>query len=180
MQTHRDVLVSHSLTHTRLSHPSSFVPIFLCSPPTVNFNGCHPQRVLMFYYNAPSCEELGVCPTGLHYYPDYATETQFEYSSVEVWNDKEYSCSLRWTPVAPSFLGLNSFLSIPSEAAAQTLNSYDNVKNHVEVCSTSTGQDINFYIADFWSVGDIPRFTQEYNFVKTLNKRGRRRLRHNP
>ena len=138
---------------------------------------CPPQRAIMFYYNAPSCAELGTCPPGFHYYPDFATETQFEYDDVAAWNNKEYSCSLRWTPLVPSFLGLNSFLTIPSEDAARTLNSYDNVKSHIEVCSSLTGRDTNFYIADFWSVGDIPQVTQEHNLIQTsVRNRQRRRL----
>mmetsp|Transcript_39892 Transcript_39892/g.96295 ORF Transcript_39892/g.96295 Transcript_39892/m.96295 type:complete len:408 (+) Transcript_39892:290-1513(+) len=135
------------------------------------------RRAIMFYYNAPSCAELGTCPPGFHYYPDFATETQFEYDDVAAWNNKEYACSLRWTPLVPSFLGLNSFLTIPTEDSARTLNSYDNVKNHIDVCSASTGRDTNFYIADFWSVGDIPQVTQEHNLVQTsVRNRQRRRL----
>jgi hypothetical protein len=131
----------------------------------------------MFYYNAPSCVDLGGCPTGLHYYLDYATETQFEYGSVDAWNDKEYSCSLRWTPGGPSFLGLNSFVTPPSEDAARTINAYGNVKNHIDACSSSSGRDINFYLADFWSQGDIPQVTQEHNLLQpSLRQRQRRNL----
>lgn len=132
----------------------------------------------MFYYNAPDCTQLGGCPFGMHHYPDYATETQFQYDSVDVWqNDKDYACSVRWTPTVSAFLGLNAFVTPPSQDAAKVMNSYESAKSHIEACSSMLSADINFYIADFWSEGDLPQVTQEHNLARASVRRLQRRHR---
>lgn len=136
------------------------------------------QRVIMFHYNGPDCTTDGACPDGLHNYYDYASDTDWEHSSVESIQDTANSCLFRPNGGANTntFVGVNNFISPPSEDAARILNSYSEAMNLVDTCSSILGTDVNFILADFWSDGELPRVTQEHNTARALQQRRKRRL----
>jgi len=134
------------------------------------------KRIIMFHYNGPNCNiEPGACPAGLHQYYTYASDNDWSHESVESIEDRTSSCELRPNGVNNDvFVGLNNFVSPPSQSSAQTLNSYSAVSNYVDTCSAMLGTDINFVLVDFWSEGELPRFTQNHNNARALQRRGRK------
>jgi hypothetical protein len=66
------------------------------------------------------------------------------------------------------WIGLNNFVSPPSQDAFQRLNAYDVAKNYVDTCSASLGNNINCIIADFWGERELPRVAQDYNSARAL------------
>ena len=140
------------------------------------------QRILMFHYNGPDCNaNPGACPEGLHQYYTYASDNNWSHDSVASIEDRTSSCELRPNGVNNNiFVGLNNFVSPPSQTSAQKLNSYSAVSNYVDTCSALLGTDINFVLVDFWSEGEIPRFTQDHNNARALQRRGRKLLRTEP
>lgn len=133
----------------------------------------------MFHYNGPNCLTDGTCPDGLHYYYDYASDTDWENDSVSSIQDTATSCLLRANSGANTntWIGVNNFVSPPSQEAAAVLNSYSEAKNLIDTCSTILGTDVNFLLADFWSEGELPRVAQEHNLVRAVQRRQSRRLR---
>jgi hypothetical protein len=133
----------------------------------------------MFHYNGPDCTTDGSCPNGLHYYYDYASDTDWENESVSAIQNASNSCLLMGNGGADTdtFVGVNNFVATPSEDAARTLNSYSEAKDRIDACSAIIGTDVNFLIADFWSEGELPRVTQEHNLARAVQQRRRRRSR---
>jgi hypothetical protein len=132
------------------------------------------QRVIMFHYNGPNCLTDGTCPDGLHYYYDYGSDTDWENDSVGAIQDTATSCLLRPNAGAntDTWIGVNNFVSTPSQDAAATLNSYSEAKNRVDTCSSILGgTDVNFLYVDFWSEGELPRVTQEHNLARAAQRR---------
>lgn len=120
----------------------------------------------MFHYNGPLCDQSGQCPDGLHYYRDYAINTDWEFESLTEVRATSTSCKFSRTPGVASkhFFGVNSFVTPPDQSAARTVNSYDFAKLRMETCSDLNEYlDVNFIYADYWSEGDLPRLTQEHN-----------------
>lgn len=81
-------------------------------------------------------------------------------------NDNENSCVFAETPglLSKTFFGLNNFVSTPTLAAAQTMNTFDFIQNRIEACSTlNDNLDVNFVYVNYWSVGDLPQLVQEKN-----------------
>jgi hypothetical protein len=132
----------------------------------------------MFHYNGPDCLTDGACPDGLHYYYDYGSDTDWENDSVSSIQDTANSCLLRPNGGANTntFIGVNNFVSPPSQDAALTLNSYSEAKNRIDTCSGILGTDVNFILADFWSEGELPRVTQDHNLARAVQQRRQRRL----
>jgi hypothetical protein len=69
------------------------------------------------------------------------------------------------------WIGLNNFVSPPSQDDAKTLNSYDTAKTYIDTCSQVFGTDVNFLITDFWSEGELPRMTQDHNMARAEQRR---------
>ena len=132
----------------------------------------------MFHYNGPDCKTEGVCPDGLHYYYDYASDTDWDNDSVASIQDTANSCLLRSNGGANTdiFVGVNNFIIPPSEDASGTLNSYSEANNLIDTCSAVIGTDVNFIIADFWSDGDLPRVTQEHNLARASQRQRKRNV----
>jgi len=133
----------------------------------------------MFHYNGPNCDLYPEeCPSGLHWYYDYASDNEFEHETISSITDTDTSCILR--PNAGGnrrdWIGLNNFVSPPSQDAAQILNAYNASKRYVEDCSSFLGTDINFVIVDFWNEGEMLRMTQDYNKARALQQSGGRNL----
>jgi hypothetical protein len=137
------------------------------------------KRVIMFHYNGPNCNEFPEeCPSGLNWYYNYASENDWEHGTVSSITNTDTSCVLRSNSGGNEveWVGLNNFVSPPSQDAAQRLNSYDLAKNYVDICSATLSNDINFILADFWEQGDLPRVAQDYNRARALQQTRQRTL----
>ena len=120
----------------------------------------------MFHYNGPTCRSEGECPPGLHYYFDYVAETEFQFSTIESFENVEYSCQITRGGNARfmSFFGVNIFLTMPDPLGANTLNSLEFIRNRVAACSEfNENKTVNFVYFDFWSVGNILEYATTYN-----------------
>jgi len=132
------------------------------------------KRVLMFYYNSPECKEPDDCPAGLHYYWNYAIETQWDFETLTDIQATSNSCDFRTTAgaVGRTFFGVNNFITPPAQDKAKTVNEFDFAKNRIAMCSElNENLDVNFILVDFWSEGDLPRLTQEHNAALASRRR---------
>ena len=127
----------------------------------------------MFHYNGPDCNlDPSACPDGLHLYYLYAQDNEWSNDSIASIQDTTTSCELKQNGINRNwFVGLNNFISPPSQSSAQVLNSYSAANDYVDTCSSVLGTDINFIISDFWSEGELPRFTQDHNTARALQRR---------
>jgi len=132
------------------------------------------KRLVFFYYNAPSCDELEndpdapeLCPPAFQHWFRYATETPFEFDSVDaVVSQSSTSCQLERGRLGPlDFFAVNMFVTnpLPSRTASETLNAKETLESHVGACSRQVGLGVNVLFVDFWSVGDTVEFVQTYN-----------------
>lgn len=137
------------------------------------------KRIIMFHYNGPNCNtDPGSCPDGLHQYYNYASDNDWDHSNVESIEDTINSCELRKNGINSNvFVGLNNFVSPPTRKAAKELNAYSAATEYVDTCAAFLGTDINFLLVDFWSEGELPRFTQDHNAAKARRRRERKLLR---
>lgn len=134
------------------------------------------KRIIMFHYNGPVCsKDPTACPAGLHQYYRYASENDWEHRNVESIEDRLNSCELKNNGVNNTeFMGLNNFVSPPSQESAQILNDYSAAADYVEKCSALLETDINFLLVDFWGEGDLPRYTQDHNTALSRRRRERK------
>jgi hypothetical protein len=128
----------------------------------------------MFHYNGPNCNtNPEECPDGLHLYYNYASDNFWEHETISSITNTANSCVLNPNGYGrqDDWVGLNNFVSPPSQDAAMTLNSYDTAKTYIDQCSQILGTDINFLITDFWSEGELPRMTQDHNTARAAQRR---------
>lgn len=137
------------------------------------------KRIIMFHYNGPNCNaNPEACPDGLHQYYTYASDNDWSNSDVESIEDRVNSCELKFNGINNNvFVGLNNFVSPPSRKSAQTLNAYAAASDYVDTCTEVLQTDINFLLVDYWSEGDLPRFTQDHNAARALRQQQRNLLR---
>lgn len=124
------------------------------------------QRMIMFHFNGPQCEQPNSCPQGLHYYFDYVAETEFSIPDVDSLLNTTFSCRITrgGSGKNRAFFAVNNFLSIPSEATAPTINGNSFLKSRIEACATANGGiDVSFLYIDHWSVGDVLDYTMAHN-----------------
>jgi len=140
------------------------------------------KRIIMFHYNGPDCNnDPSACPDGLHVYYNYASDNNWSYNNVASIQNRTNSCELRSNGInRNTFVGLNNFVSPPSQNSAQILNGYSDANDYVNTCSSMIGADINFLLVDYWSEGELPRFTQDHNTARALQRRGRKLLQTDP
>ena len=138
----------------------------------------------MFHYNGPSCTSTEPCPDGLHYWFDYAAETQYAFTSVSDIEDTALSCQItRGTnETRKIFFGVNMFVTPPSQSAARTLNTMSFAGNHIKKCSQlNDNDDVNLLFVDFWSEGMLlPELVQEHNKALGSRRLQQKMLRTNP
>ena len=122
------------------------------------------QRVVLFYWNQPSCDEQ-TCPSGWHAWRNYGIETPWDFQTIGDVDDFPTSCAKRFTVTNADFYRVNAFVQFPGDTrgAAETLNSYDYAEQRAKACATVENQTISFYGVDFWRTGDIPRWVQDTN-----------------
>jgi hypothetical protein len=134
----------------------------------------------MFHYNGPQCNGDVICPAGLHYWFDYAMETEFSFDTIDDVLELPRACTITRGSTRSTFFGVNSFVSPPRQRYAETINAYDFTKERIANCSALySGLDVNVVFADFWSQGDLPRVTQDHNRALAQARRRRRKLRKN-
>jgi hypothetical protein len=134
----------------------------------------------MFHYNGPQCNSDVTCPAGLHYWFDYAMETEFSFDTVDDVLELPRACTITRGSTRSAFFGVNNFVSPPRRRSAETINAYDFTKNRIANCSAlHSGLDVNVVYTDFWSEGDLPRVTQDHNraLAQAKQRRRRRKLR---
>lgn len=130
--------------------------------------------MVMFHFNGATCEEPESCPVGLHYYFDYAAETEFSFDTLDDLLDTATSCQIKrgGSGEYRAFFGVNNFLRIPSQTLAATTNSVDFVRPRVEACiNANEGNDVSFLYVDYWSIGDVLGYviTHNRNLLPELN-----------
>lgn len=137
------------------------------------------KRIIMFHYNGPNCNEGStVCPDGLHLYYNYASDNDWSNDNVASIEDRTNSCQLKPNGIDRNvFVGLNNFVSPPSQNSAQILNKYSAASDYVSTCSNMIGTDINFLLVDYWSEGELPRVTQDHNEARALQRKRKSLLR---
>jgi hypothetical protein len=131
------------------------------------------QRIILFYYNAASCDNQvnanGVavgCPTGFHFWFQYGVNTQFSFDTIEDIEDTANSCTLSGAGAnsQADFFRVNAFLKIPSRTVADTVNAETFANKRNQDCSAlNNNLPVNFYSVDFWDRGDVPKVVQDRN-----------------
>ena len=130
------------------------------------------KRLLLFHYNAGVECRNNDCPRGFHYWFDNAAETEYSFGSVEDILATSTSCEVTRGSNTSPFLAINSFVTPPSQLAAETLNSLEFARARLETCSSlNDSADINLMFADFWSVGELPQLAQEHNVALVSRRR---------
>jgi len=130
------------------------------------------KRIIMFHYNGPICsKDPTACPDGLNQYYRYASDNDWEHPDIESIEDRLSSCELKHNGINNTeWVGLNNFVSPPNQKSAKTLNEYLAAADYVNQCQALLEVDINFLLVDFWSEGDLPRFTQDHNAALAQRK----------
>jgi hypothetical protein len=132
------------------------------------------QTILLFHFNGPDCTD-GSCPDGFNYWFEYAAETEFEFSTSSDFADTSTSCKItRGSGSTRDFLGVNSFVTPPTESESETINSRDFLEARLQACSDAAGVDVNLMTVDFWNVGNLTEVVQTYN--KALAQRRKLKL----
>lgn len=134
------------------------------------------KQIILFHYNVGICHQEG-CPYGLHDYFVYAEETEFQFASLLEIEDTTRSCSVTRGSNRATFFGINLFLTLPSRAAADTVNSIQFLQRHVSECEELNGGNLaNIVWVDFWTRGQLPLFVQRRNNHRGVTSQ-RRKLR---
>ena len=121
-------------------------------------------RIMLFHYNGPNDCSNDQCPTGLHYWFDYAAETQFSFENVNNLLDTDNSCKItRGAGSSMDFFGVNAFTTPASQSDAEIINSESFLETRINDCSIAQMLDVNVVSVDFWSIGDLPKVVQQRN-----------------
>jgi hypothetical protein len=123
-------------------------------------------RILFFHYDGERCfgAEAVTCPYGFHDWFEFAGESQFVFYDTSQLDDKAYACQItRGGGGFLDFYGVNVFTLLPSNASCVTLNTKENLANHIQACSNLTGRVVNLLVVDCWDVGDVLAVVQEIN-----------------
>mmetsp|Transcript_825 Transcript_825/g.1962 ORF Transcript_825/g.1962 Transcript_825/m.1962 type:complete len:413 (+) Transcript_825:58-1296(+) len=144
------------------------------------------KRILFFHYNGINCRDTP-CPPGMHFWYEYAAETEFSFSSVDALRDPVASCTvtrggnLEREPASRTFFSINNFVTSPSQSAAEVVNEYEFAKNKMAECKTQYNNlDANSILVDFWQSGDMVQLQQDTNEARgaAAARRRQRNQRH--
>jgi hypothetical protein len=126
---------------------------------------------MIFHYNGATKCQANDCPPGFHYWFEYAGETKYSFSSVSDVLATTASCEVDRGSAQNPFFAINSFVTLPSQTDAATLNSLSFAETRLEACSAlNDSADVNLIFADFWSEGDLPRLAQQHNTALALRR----------
>jgi hypothetical protein len=128
------------------------------------------KRIIIFYMNGGSCTD-DVCPSGFHYFYNYADETQFESSSLGDLQNYTYSCEITRgpeddAPIPASFFAVNNFVTPPDEEASKVANSRESLTSRLTQCANFNADRPNFVYLDFWSSGNTAQWIQSANIQR--------------
>jgi len=119
----------------------------------------------MFHYNGPTDCSSGQCPPGLHYWFDYAAETEFSFQEVDDLRENEISCAVtRGGGSSYDFFAVNAFTTPASKRDSETINMEGFLNERINNCTLYQAMlDVNLVTVDFWSIGDLPELVQKRN-----------------
>jgi hypothetical protein len=125
------------------------------------------QRIILFVYNADViCRYPGTCPPGFHDWFLYASETTYDFDSVDDIQNTALSCPYdRGDQGYNDFYAINAFVSdpLPSKASSQVINQQDFLLAHLETCESIVGRNASVIFVDFWEEGDVVDLVQTHN-----------------
>lgn len=124
-------------------------------------------RIIIFYMNGGSCTN-DVCPSGFHYFYNYADETQFESASLNDLQNYAYSCEITRgpaddAPIPATFFAVNNFVTPPDVEASKIANSKEFMTSRMTECANLNNARPNFVYLDFWSEGVSAQWIQFAN-----------------
>jgi hypothetical protein len=157
------------------------LPVSSLTPwPTLRQMRTMGKQVLLFFYNMNGLCRDGtlVCPPGYYDWFVYAKETQYVFSNVEEVEDTARACAATRGTKSSTIFGVNIFLSIPSRAASQTMNSIAFLQTHMPACADLVKQAVNVVFVDFWSRGDLPLYVQRQNTMRANAAKTNQTVRH--
>jgi len=124
------------------------------------------KRIIAFHFNGGTCTD-DACPPGMHYFYNYAAETQFESASLDNLENYEYSCRVTRGPkegqLPAAFFVVNNFVTPPDEEASRVANSKTFLSNRLTNCANINQMRPNFVYLDFWSQGVTAQLVQYAN-----------------
>lgn len=139
--------------------------------PTLGDLIANEQQVLFFYFDGPA--GTGDHITGLNYWYDFALATDFQWDSLqEIESTMMSSCPitrgltstgdffLLEATVQNEFFGMNV---IPSQEAAQTINTVEWTGPVLDACAAIHGFPPTIVAVDFWTEGNLTTLIQERN-----------------
>lgn len=132
------------------------------------------QRVIVFHFQGPACDDTDPCPPGIHPYYRFTSNSQWNLQNLNQVANSTFSCSFTQIPqpLGTTFFGLNNFVVPPVQSSARTMNEYEYLANRIETCSNfHDGLDVNFVYVDFWNEGEVPRLVQDRNAAKALRRK---------
>lgn len=124
------------------------------------------KRIVMFIYNAGTDCSSGDCPPGFHPYFLYASETLYEFETVQDIENTQQSCPYdRGVDGYKDFYVVNSFVSdpLPSKSSAAIINQKSFLQDHIAACRNVVGRAVNMVFIDFWEQGDLVDLVQTHN-----------------
>ena len=128
------------------------------------------SRLVMFHYNGPNCSQTSCPPGMLEWFREYGSETEYSFDTATDMQNYDLSCPIDRGPqnVAPSFFGINAFVTappgLPSKDQAEVVNTMAFLEDRVEQCTSRNGLNVaNVVWVDFWSIGDLVELTQTLN-----------------
>jgi hypothetical protein len=123
-------------------------------------------RLVVFHFNGPTCAQT-LCPPGLHFWYDYAVNTQYDFGSINALEDTQASCSLTSGGGSSTreWFRVNNFVTslFSNTRAAATVNSLEFIQERVAACSAQNLMAVNLVAVDYWSVGNVLESVQTYN-----------------
>ena len=128
------------------------------------------KRIIIFYMNGGDCTN-DECPSGFHYFYNYAAETQFESASLDDLQNYAYSCEITRgpaddAPIPASFFAVNNFVTPPDVEASKIANSKESLDSRLTECANLNNMRPNFVYIDFWSEGETAKWIQYANQQK--------------
>jgi len=123
------------------------------------------KQIIFFYTSGPDGNPPMGNPNGIHFFFDFASQTQFSHTSVE--SLQSAPCDLSRSGTRQDFYLFNDFILAkgiaPSKMAAEIINTGAFVEPILQQCEATFGHPVNIVSVDFWKEGDLPSFIATHN-----------------
>jgi len=144
------------------------------------------KRILFFHFNGPNCRDTE-CPDGMHFWFEYAAETEFSFPNTAALEDSPNSCkvtrggNLQREPASRTFFAVNDFVTPAKQSSAEVVNEYSFANKRIQECKAEYNDlDVNVISVDYWQRGDLVRLQQDVNQARGTQSQSRsRQLRTN-